>query len=516
MRANFWSILGIEPTDDKKVIKRAYAKQSRIYHPEEQPEAFQSLQEAYQAALAYQAKQKRQSVLVKQSPLVFEEQTSSGKVDFFDLEQASQNHVDKSEPSESEEIDLDFDWSDTGRKSGDRKWETVANLDALDFSENQTVPEPSSLDDWEELGKEQVLTEQAQTKVDELGDWEWAVDSDQSPEQIGESDWEETSNLPDDDLGHWEEELLVDHLQLDEEGDSAIHKESSRSLFKPEIEAERQRQEGFLLRLMEQLPEGFTAEQLEPWLVKAKDKGYLTDTWFTGELEDLLIMRVYDARVGNLLRLRRLYNRYHLQRLFELFNNLLISKGYPLKSQPLEQVPPKTTAKSKTTVLAPQSSHPRTTQRSGFGMGYGLLVLIFLVFKLFTGFDRVLPTAYETSRAAQSSLPPSVLQELNQAQSSSVSAFLKSLVTKPELYEEAGTYYLKQAVTGQSIPLTDMTQAMVLPLEGSSERTAVVAATSDGQTWTILDQDGQPLGSLVAPLTASSILVWHQEAFSVK
>ncbi|WP_227862305.1 J domain-containing protein [Streptococcus salivarius] len=34
---NFWSILGIQPTNNLKDIKRAYAKQSKVYHPEDDP-----------------------------------------------------------------------------------------------------------------------------------------------------------------------------------------------------------------------------------------------------------------------------------------------------------------------------------------------------------------------------------------------------------------------------------------------------------------------------------------------
>lgn len=51
---NFWSILGIQPTNNLKDIKRAYAKQSKVYHPEDNPENFQRLQKAYQEALAWQ------------------------------------------------------------------------------------------------------------------------------------------------------------------------------------------------------------------------------------------------------------------------------------------------------------------------------------------------------------------------------------------------------------------------------------------------------------------------------
>lgn len=45
---NAWEILGIEPTSDKKTIKRAYAKLLKQYHPEENPEKFKQIQAAYQ------------------------------------------------------------------------------------------------------------------------------------------------------------------------------------------------------------------------------------------------------------------------------------------------------------------------------------------------------------------------------------------------------------------------------------------------------------------------------------
>lgn len=48
---NAWKILGIEPTSDKKTIKRAYAKLLKQYHPEENPEKFKQIQAAYQQCL---------------------------------------------------------------------------------------------------------------------------------------------------------------------------------------------------------------------------------------------------------------------------------------------------------------------------------------------------------------------------------------------------------------------------------------------------------------------------------
>jgi len=50
---NFWSVLGIAPTDDKQVIKKAYAELLTQYHPEEHPEKFAEINKAYNDALRY-------------------------------------------------------------------------------------------------------------------------------------------------------------------------------------------------------------------------------------------------------------------------------------------------------------------------------------------------------------------------------------------------------------------------------------------------------------------------------
>lgn len=48
-----WERLGIEKTRDKKRIRKAYAERAKVCHPEERPEEFRQLYEAYQAALVY-------------------------------------------------------------------------------------------------------------------------------------------------------------------------------------------------------------------------------------------------------------------------------------------------------------------------------------------------------------------------------------------------------------------------------------------------------------------------------
>lgn len=51
-----WEVLGIECTTDVVAIKRAFAQKAKLYHPEEHPEEYKKLRNAYKKAIA-QAKQ---------------------------------------------------------------------------------------------------------------------------------------------------------------------------------------------------------------------------------------------------------------------------------------------------------------------------------------------------------------------------------------------------------------------------------------------------------------------------
>ena len=46
-----WEELGISRTNDMRQIKKAYAEKSKLVHPEEHPEAFRRLHEAYREAV---------------------------------------------------------------------------------------------------------------------------------------------------------------------------------------------------------------------------------------------------------------------------------------------------------------------------------------------------------------------------------------------------------------------------------------------------------------------------------
>ncbi|WP_064200232.1 hypothetical protein [Brevibacillus brevis] len=48
---NIWRILDIDPTEDISTIKKAYAKKLKLHHPEDDPEGYQQLREAYDLAI---------------------------------------------------------------------------------------------------------------------------------------------------------------------------------------------------------------------------------------------------------------------------------------------------------------------------------------------------------------------------------------------------------------------------------------------------------------------------------
>ncbi|MEL7655540.1 MAG: hypothetical protein AAGU75_06500 [Bacillota bacterium] len=48
---NPWIVLEVNPTDDESVIKKAYASKLRAHHPEDDPEGYQIIREAYDAAM---------------------------------------------------------------------------------------------------------------------------------------------------------------------------------------------------------------------------------------------------------------------------------------------------------------------------------------------------------------------------------------------------------------------------------------------------------------------------------
>lgn len=102
-----WDRLGIQPTGDRKTIKRAYTKLLRQYHPEEDPEGFQRLREAYEFALSQVDRH------VEQTPQAAPEQDleplSATLEETIQQETPSSEevHIEDAEP-EAEPVDPEF------------------------------------------------------------------------------------------------------------------------------------------------------------------------------------------------------------------------------------------------------------------------------------------------------------------------------------------------------------------------------------------------------------------------
>ena len=63
MNSYEWSLLGIEPTRDEEEIRRAYARQLKHCHPEEEPERWSRLHSAYRRALSCARGEETQPVI---------------------------------------------------------------------------------------------------------------------------------------------------------------------------------------------------------------------------------------------------------------------------------------------------------------------------------------------------------------------------------------------------------------------------------------------------------------------
>ncbi len=143
---NIWETLGIEPTTDVKLIRRRYAELVRLYHPEDQPEIYQEIVEAYQKALTYARSRntRPENSLRKasdsQEATELEEEANEKPNSSLHFENLTEET--KTENEESERSSLDFsDYQQSTDKTSDSfnfetfKAEENEQKSTLDFSD---------------------------------------------------------------------------------------------------------------------------------------------------------------------------------------------------------------------------------------------------------------------------------------------------------------------------------------------------------------------------------------------
>lgn len=134
---NFWSILGIQPTNNLKDIKRAYAKQSKVYHPEDDPENFQRLQKAYQEALAWQ---KSHSGNEDVGTVIGHKQADGsvvGMVSASQLESSFKQVVDASKSSQNQESIDELELTASATEEVEDKQVTEHDFQQVDSEEEE-------------------------------------------------------------------------------------------------------------------------------------------------------------------------------------------------------------------------------------------------------------------------------------------------------------------------------------------------------------------------------------------
>lgn len=97
MKSDIWTFLGIAPTSDKKTIRSAYAAQSRLHHPEEEPEYFVELNQAYRQALSLARTAEADGSGENRISRSGEEDRNSNHTEFTQLYTGTGNEKDKEE-----------------------------------------------------------------------------------------------------------------------------------------------------------------------------------------------------------------------------------------------------------------------------------------------------------------------------------------------------------------------------------------------------------------------------------
>ena len=132
-----FKILEIEPTDDKKKIKIAYSKMLKKYHPEEFPEMFMKINEAYRVALEFEK--------FDFNEINFNKVNFKNK-NFFEIEQKLEkdryeevsfgNDIQKSEIENEEFSDIfngKYEWMEKNFKSWIKEIRRILNGEKVSF-----------------------------------------------------------------------------------------------------------------------------------------------------------------------------------------------------------------------------------------------------------------------------------------------------------------------------------------------------------------------------------------------
>lgn len=128
---NIWEWLEISPTTDKAEIKKAYAAQSKKYHPEDHPEEFAQLRKAYKLALVVAGKESDKA----QEPIGLQESMESSDGE-------KKRELQQKEQREGEQ------WYEEVKSQAEERWDAAEEQyvsENEDILEDENVPEDKNI-----------------------------------------------------------------------------------------------------------------------------------------------------------------------------------------------------------------------------------------------------------------------------------------------------------------------------------------------------------------------------------
>ncbi len=158
-RENIWEILGIRPTEDKRAIRRAYAQACRTCHPEDQPEEFRQLHQAYEQALTWAKAQKEEPAEAGGENLWQNEKKGTDKKDRESIESG-----ESAPPSEHWEELLQGETGETEEKPAaspalPRSMQRWEELLLMGMEEDAALPPPPDPLSWQSVDPTQVSSQ---------------------------------------------------------------------------------------------------------------------------------------------------------------------------------------------------------------------------------------------------------------------------------------------------------------------------------------------------------------------
>lgn len=461
----FWRVLGIDPTTDLRKIKQAYAQLSRQYHPEEFPEEFRRIQEAYKDAMAWR---KRQVELESQA------------------EQSISNQVKITSPLNPSQPDLEaIELAETEKKSGDTEAYTDIELGELQGESNK----------FEGYTDIELKALRGETKKIDTNE---AIDITLEKQQ-SESD---------------KEEQLDSIILSDDENSSEQSKVSrNQTIFQLGIEDTYEKIQAFLNKIMPFLEGGVDLSLFRKLLAMAQAEHLLGDLDFNEAFSDLLVIHLRENKI----------------KLEDLNSLLILARANKLTPfiQYLEELDFQ--RKGRGALMKEESHQLNWKYFRFVCLIFTLLAFSLMLTLRINSSNSSSHKRYQSDPSSSSKtysysynndMQSSDIQKVIEA-AKEVSKTVPKSISDSVLvtYDEAtATFYIENSATGNKQAIPNAKDVMILDTEENGERKKAIVMTTDDKIWQLLSDDGQIRGTVTGSdqLTSSSVLTITDGQITVK